>query len=145
MIFFWTKYKLKKYFEFCLNNYQILDQCLIEFDRLASKLTNNREIIFEFRNNLVVEHNLKYPLILDKTVIVVFELKSGKYYIDKCSNVNFTFEKHCEDRLCFWTNKYHPISILETRPLTQNILDVYEEYCNFKGARNVYIEDKHRI
>ena len=52
---------------------------------------------------------------MSKTNVYVLKLESGRYYVGKTDDVKKRFEEHQNGRGSAWTNRYAPLSLVETR------------------------------
>ena len=71
--------------------------------------------------------------------IYILKLEHKKWYIGKSGNINKRFEQHINGIGAKWTQLYKPISIEETRELSNNADedDITLEYMKKYGIENV--------
>lgn len=72
--------------------------------------------------------------------IYVIQLRCGKYYVGKTTDINRRYEEHKSGNGSSWTSKYKPIKIMEVRP----IKDEHDENNTTKDLMKKYGVDNVR-
>ena len=76
---------------------------------------------------------------MSKTNVYVLQLERGRYYIGKTDDVMKRYEEHLNGRGSAWTNRYAPVSLVETRRNVSSFEEdkVTKEYMSKYGIDNV--------
>lgn len=71
--------------------------------------------------------------------LYVLQLQGGKYYVGKTTDFNRRYQEHKTGNGSAWTSKYHPVKIVEVRPLhgDHDENNTTKDYMKKYGVENV--------